>query len=441
MRYSKHMIRKILEKKLKFFAKKILKKYKPEIIGITGSVGKTSTKEVIFAVLEKKFRVRKNVKNYNNEIGVPLTIIGAESGNRNIFSWIAIFFKAWKLILINDKNYPEKLVLEMGADHPGDIKYLVKIAPCKIGIITAIGSLGPVHLEFFKNVDQLIDEKSNIVKHLSRDGIAVLNRDDAHVYPLKRKTHAKIVSFGFVEQAGIRASDVTIADHIEMEGTKPTSGVRFKLHYKGSVIPVFLPQVLGRHQIYSALCAAAVGTIYDINLSDITEALGRYIPPPGRMRLISGIKRTAIIDDSYNSSPVATIAALKTLETLHVEEGKRKYAVLGDMEELGIYTEEGHEKVGQYVARVADILVTIGEKGKIIAETAKKNHMSGDRVFEFADSNRAGRFIQERIKEGDLILVKGSQSSRTEKVVKELMAEPMKAKELLVRQGEEWRDK
>ena len=145
------------------------------------------------------------------------------------------------------------------------------MAPCKIGIITAIGSLGPVHLEFFKNVDQLIDEKSNIVKQLSRDGIAVLNRDDAHVYPLKRKTHAKIVSFGFVEQAGIRASDVTIADHIEMEGAKPTSGVRFKLHYKGSVIPVFLPQVLGRHQIYSALCAAAIGTIYDINLSDITE--------------------------------------------------------------------------------------------------------------------------------------------------------------------------
>jgi UDP-N-acetylmuramoyl-tripeptide--D-alanyl-D-alanine ligase len=435
------MLKKIIEKKLKYLSKKILKKYQPEVIGITGSVGKTSTKEVVFLVLKKKFRVRKNIKNYNNEIGVPLTIIGSESGNKNIFSWMVIFLKAYWLILFKNKNYPEKLVLEMGADHPGDIQYLVELAPCKVGIITAIGSLGPVHLEFFKSVEQLIDEKSNIIKHLSREGIAVLNRDDAHVYPLKRKTNAKIVSFGFVEQADVRASDVTIADHIEMKENEPVSGVNFKLHHKGNVVPIFLPQVLGRHQIYSALCAAAVGTIYDINLSDIAKALREYTPPPGRMRLISGIKRTMIIDDSYNSSPVATIAALKTLETLHVEEGKRKYAVLGDMTELGTYTEEGHEKVGQYVARVADILVTIGEKGKIIAETAKKNNMPEDRVFEFADSGRAGRFLQERIKEGDLILVKGSQATRSEKVVKELMAEPMKAKKLLVRQGKTWQDK
>lgn len=435
------MLKKILEKKLRYFAKRILKKYKPEVIGITGSVGKTSTKEVVFAVLEKKFRVRKNIKNYNNEIGVPLTIIGSESGKKNIFIWMIIFLKAYWLIIFKNRNYPEKLVLEMGADHPGDIEYLVKLAPCKIGIITAIGSLGPVHLEFFKSVDQLIDEKSNIIKHLSREGIAVLNRDDAHVFPLKRKTNAKIVSFGFVEHADLRASDVSIADHIEIKENKPVSGVRLKLHYKGSMVPVFLPQVLGKHQIYSALCAAAVGTIYDINLADIAEALKGYTPPPGRMRLIPGIKRTMIIDDSYNSSPVATIAALKTLETLHVEEGKRKYAVLGDMTELGTYTEEGHEEIGKYVARVADILVTIGEKGKIVAETAKKNNMPEDRVFGFANSERAGRFLQERIKEGDLILVKGSQAMRTEKVVKELMAEPMKAKELLVRQGKTWQDK
>lgn len=435
------MLKKILEKKLRYLARRILNKYKPEVIGITGSVGKTSTKEVVSAVLEKKFRVRKNIKNYNNEIGVPLTIIGSESGNKNIFIWIVIFLKAFWLILFRSKKYPEKLVIEMGADHPGDIKYLVEMAPCKIGIITAIGSLGPVHLEFFKNVDELIDEKSNIIKHLSREGIAVLNRDDIHVYPLKTKTNAKIISFGFVEQADIRASDVSIADHVEIGEREPITGVSFKLHYKESVVPIVLSQVLGRHQIYSALCAAAVGTIYDINIADIAEVLRGYTPPPGRMHLIPGIKGTAIIDDSYNSSPVATIAAIKTLETLHLEEGKRKYAVLGDMAELGTYTEEGHEKVGQYVARVADILVTIGEKGKMIAKAAKKNNMPEDRVFEFSNSNEAGRFLQERIKEGDLILVKGSQSVRTEKVVKEIMAEPMRAKELLVRQSKTWQNK
>jgi UDP-N-acetylmuramoyl-tripeptide--D-alanyl-D-alanine ligase len=156
------------------------------------------------------------------------------------------------------------------------------------------------------------------------------------------------------------------------------------------------------------------------------------------MRLIPGIKNTAIIDDSYNSSPVAAIAALNTLETIQIESGKHKYAVLGDMAELGAYTKEGHEKVGEYVARVADFLVTIGEKAKIIADSAKKNNMLEDRVFEFDNAETAGRFVQERIKEGDLILVKGSQSVRTEKVVKELMAEPLRAEELLVRQGEAW---
>ncbi|MFA6573612.1 MAG: UDP-N-acetylmuramoyl-tripeptide--D-alanyl-D-alanine ligase [Patescibacteria group bacterium] len=431
-------MRKILERKLRFIAKLILKKYQPEVIGITGSVGKTSAKEVIFTVLAKKFRVRKNIKNYNNEIGVPLTIIGSESGNKNIFSWIAIFFKAFRLIIFKDKSYPEKLVLEMGADHPGDIKYLVELAPCKIGIITAIGDMGPVHLEFFNNVDQLVNEKANIIKHLSREGVAILNRDDVQVFPLKEKTNAKLVTFGFSEQSDVRASDVSIADHVEMGESELITGVRFKLHYKDSMLPVVLPQVLGSHQIYAALCGAAVGITYGINLADIAEALRSYIPPAGRMRLIPGIKNTAIIDDSYNSSPVAAIAALKTLETIQIETGKHKYAVLGDMAELGKYTEEGHEKVGEYVAQVADILVTIGEKAKIIAESAKKNNMLEDRVFEFDDSESAGRFVQERLKEGDLVLVKGSQSVRTEKVVKELMAEPLRAEELLVRQGKAW---
>ncbi|MFA6392396.1 MAG: UDP-N-acetylmuramoyl-tripeptide--D-alanyl-D-alanine ligase [Patescibacteria group bacterium] len=431
-------MRKILEIKLRYLAKLILKKYNPEVIGITGSVGKTSAKDAVFAVLEKKFRVRKNVKNYNNEIGVPLTIIGSESGNKNIFSWLAIFFKAFGLIIFKDKNYPEKLILEMGADHPGDIKYLVGMAPCKVGIITAIGTLGPVHLEFFKNVKQLIEEKSNIISHLSQEGFAVINQDDVNVFPLKTKTNAKVISFGFAENADVRASDVSIANQVDKGEGKLITGVTFKIHYKESVVPVLLPQALGKHQIYAALCAAAVGTIYEMNLSDISEALRSYVSPAGRMHLIPGIKHTAIIDDSYNSSPVAAIAALETLKTFQIADGKSKYAVLGDMAELGAYTKEGHEEVGKYVAKVADVLITIGEKAKIIAEAARENNMLKDRVFEFDDAESAGRFIQERLIEGDLILVKGSQSVRTEKVVKELMAEPLRAEELLVRQGKAW---
>jgi len=156
-------MKKILFKMLKILATKILKKYRPLVIGITGSVGKTSTKEAIYALLRGHFKVRRNIKNYNNEIGVPLTIIGVETGNKNIFKWISIFFKALELIIVKDKEYPEMLVLEMGADKQGDIKYLVTLVPCDISVVTAISR---VHYEFFKSLESIIEEKGEIVKQI-----------------------------------------------------------------------------------------------------------------------------------------------------------------------------------------------------------------------------------------------------------------------------------
>lgn len=434
-------MKKILEQILKSLARGVLKKYRPDIIGITGSVGKTSAKDAIFTVLAKKFNVRRNIKNYNNELGVPLTIIGSESGRKNIFSWIAVFAKALGLILFKAKNYPKILVIEMGADRPGDIAYLVKMAPCKIGMITAIGSAGPVHLEFFGKVENVVKEKGEIIKHLAPEGFAVLNQDDEYVYPLAQKTKAKVISFGFSEQADIKAGELTVSDRLKIENGRPISGISFKLIHGGNVVPIFLPNVLGEHQVYAALAAVAVGTVYNLNLVEIVESLKEFKSPPGRMNLIPGIKNTMLIDDSYNSSPVATLAALKVLESIQLEESNNKFAVLGDMSELGSYTEKGHQEVGQYAARVADVLVTVGEKGKLIAEAARQHNMLSDRVFEFASAERAGRFLQERIEKGDLLLIKGSQSVRMEKIVKELMVEPLKAKELLVRQDNSWQNK
>ncbi|PIY97263.1 MAG: hypothetical protein COY66_00490 [Candidatus Kerfeldbacteria bacterium CG_4_10_14_0_8_um_filter_42_10] len=436
-----NFFRKILEKKLRILARAILKKYHPDIIGITGSVGKTSTKEAIYTVLKSKFTVRKNIKNYNNEIGVPLTIIGSESGNKSIFSWMLIFLKAAGLILFKDGRYPKILVIEMGADRPGDIAYLVKMAPCKIGVITAIGSAGPVHLEFFGKVENVVKEKSEIIRHLAPEGFALLNHDDQYVHPLKEKTKAKVISFGFSKEADIWASELVVSERLKMENSQPISGISFKINYGGNMVPIFLPGVLGRHQAYAALAAAAVGVIYNFNLVEVAESLKEFKSPPGRMNLIPGIKNTMIIDDSYNSSPVAALAALQVLASINLAGAHNKYAVLGDMSELGSYTEKGHAEVGQYVARAADVLITVGEKGKMIAEAARQHSMLSDRVFEFADSQEAGLFLQERIEEGDLILVKGSQSVRMEKIVKELMAEPLKAKQLLVRQDEAWQNK
>ncbi|MCK4554802.1 hypothetical protein KAU19_07680, partial [Candidatus Parcubacteria bacterium] len=195
-------MKKIIQLKLKILAKLILAKYKPDVIGITGSVGKTSTKEAIYTVLASKFKVRRNIKNYNNEIGLPLTIIGADSPGRSIIGWYIVFLKALKLILFKDKDYPKILVLEMGVDRPGDMKYLNNIVKCKVGVIT---SIGPVHLEFFGTINNIQKEKGGLIKNLTKSSWAVLNYDDEKVRQTGNNTEAQILTYGFNEKADVRA--------------------------------------------------------------------------------------------------------------------------------------------------------------------------------------------------------------------------------------------
>ncbi len=174
----KSFLKKLLQLHLAMVAKAILKKYQPDIIGVTGSVGKTTSKDAIYAVLSHKFPARRNVKNYNNEIGLPLTIIGAETGGNSLLGWLSVFAKAAGLLLARDKNYPRILVLEMGVDRVGDMKYLTALAPCKAGVVT---SVAPVHLEYFKTLERIAREKSVIVTHLKKDGWAILNGDNEYI--------------------------------------------------------------------------------------------------------------------------------------------------------------------------------------------------------------------------------------------------------------------
>ncbi len=425
-------MKKIVQKILYVLAKRVLKKYKPDVVGITGSMGKTSTKEAVFAVLSSKFRVRQNLKNYNNELGVPLSILGAESGFKSVFKWLGVFLRGLRLVLFRDANYPEILVLEMGADHPGDIKYLTDLAPCKVGIVTGIG---PAHLEFFESVDKIVKEKRIIVSHLKPEGFAVLNRDDEKVYEMRGKTNAKILTYGFSADADVRAiEEGVVGEGIQIEG------INFKLSNAGAVVPIFLPGVLGKQHICAALAGATVGIIYHMNLVEISEGLKNYKAPKGRMNLVPGIKNTLIIDDTYNASPIPTIVALEVLQSIALPaEDDKKFAVLGDMLELGGFSEEGHRQVGRAAAKSGvDYLVTVGERSRDIARAALEAGMSEDRVLNFSTPEEAGLFVQGKMKQGDLVLVKGSQGMRMEKVVKELMAEPLRACELLVRQESEW---
>ena len=415
-------MRRILQFILKILAKFVLKKYKPMIIGITGSVGKTSTKEAVYTVLERKFKVRRNLRNYNNEIGVPLTILGLETAGKNIFKWMILFLKALKLILLHT-DYPEILVLEMGADKPGDIKYLLDFVPVNIGIVTAIGEF-PVHIEFFPEKDDLIEEKANMVKYLSPFqlpngrkslGIAILNYDDLSVREMrdKIKPGTELIYYGFGNGAKVKLSNF----EVKFSNLKDF-GASFKVELNGSIVPVRI-NALGKQHAYACGASISVGVVLGINLVEISQALKNYKVVEGRGNLIKGIKNTIIIDETYNASPAAALAALEVLEQF---EGRRKIAVLGDMLELGEYTEIGHRRVGEKVTKVADMLFTVGKRAKFIAEEAKRKEskLSEENIFEFDSSEKAKKVIQEKIKSKDVILVKGSRAMRMEKIIEEI---------------------
>jgi UDP-N-acetylmuramoyl-tripeptide--D-alanyl-D-alanine ligase len=429
------MNKKIIQFILKILASLVIRKYRPTVIGITGSVGKSSTKEAIYTVLKKYFSVRASPKNYNNEIGVPLTILGQSSATRSFFGWLLIFLRGFGLIIFKNKNYPKILVLEMAADHPGDISYLLKIAPCQIGVITAIG---PTHLEFFKTVENVAQEKSLMVTKLNSHHWAVLNADDPRVISLKPKIKARTLTFGINQSADIKAVDLNLSQELINNKLK-IDGLMFKLHYSGNFVPVVLPEIIAFHQTYAVLAAAAVGLILELNLIEISEALKDFRGLPGRMKLLSGKNNSQIIDDSYNSSPKAVEMALETLNKIKISPEARKWVVLGDMLELGSVAQEEHFRIGRLVGQnKVNYLLAVGKFAKDIIAGAQSGGMSADQLFSFTDSLSAAKFLVNKIKAGDLILVKGSQGVRLERLVKEIMAEPKMAKELLVRQGDEW---
>jgi UDP-N-acetylmuramoyl-tripeptide--D-alanyl-D-alanine ligase len=422
------LVLKILKMILKTLARATVARYQSGIIGITGTVGKTSTKETVFIILRRERRVRCSSKSFNNEIGLPLAILGDWEATGGFFFWLEVLRRSFHQLLFKTQSYPDLLVLEYGIDRPGDMSYLLKIARPSVGILTAVGDI-PVHVEFFPGPEAILREKSKLITHLPATGFAVLNADDASILNLRFQTRAHTVTFGFSEFADVRVTN------FKNRFDGKSGGVAFKLNYGGSVVPVRLDGLLGRGMVYSAAAGAAVGLIFGMNLIKIAEALSGYEPPAGRMRLIGGLKGTTIIDDSYNASPIAMREALGTVRLL---KAKRKIAVLADMLEIGKYTFEAHEAMGRLAAKTVDILFTVGIRGKIIAETARQAGMKEERIFHFRTVDEAGRTLQIKLQKGDLILVKASQAVRLEKVVKEVMAEPDKAEKLLVRQDKLW---
>ncbi len=415
---NKENLKKYLEKIIRQLAIWTIAKYRPGIIAVTGSVGKTSTKEAILSILKNSRTVRATHANFNNELGLPLTILGNYREIRGRFFWPKVIFIAvLKLIFparglfAFGKNYPEILILEYAADKPGDIKNLLDVAKPQIGVVTAVGDI-PSHVEFYSGPDAVAREKSKILEVLPTTGFAVLNADDKHVLEMKPRTKAYVMTYGFSPDAAVQITNF----ENRVEGSKPL-GIGFKLNYGGSFVPIKINNCFGKPQAYAAAAAAAVGFAFGLNLVKVSEALRDYESPPQRTKMMSAIKDSFLIDDSYNASPTSMKAAIELANSLKF---KRKIAVFGDMLEIGKYTIEAHEEIGRLVPDVFDILITVGPRSKFIAESASKKGMPIKNIYSFELSDDAKFKVQEIMKKGDLILVKGSHSMQLEKVVEEI---------------------
>lgn len=425
----KDFLKKIIIAILRLEAQMVLKRYKPQIVGVTGSVGKTSTKDAIAAVLAVKYRVRASTKSYNTDFGIPLTILGCHNAWNDPFGWLEIILHGF-LLLLWKHEYPEWLVLEVGADRPGDIKRITKWIKFDVGVLTRLPEI-PVHIEFFKNKHQYLEEKFSLVRSISENGWVALNFDDPVIKENAERLKAHIVSYGFSTEVKTQASN----EQLHYEDNKLV-GLSFKVDCCGDSIPVRLNGVVGRHQIYMALAAFAVGVAQGINLIEIAEALAKMSLPPGRLRLLSGIKDTILLDDTYNASPAAMEAGLKTLA--EIQTVGRKVAALADMLELGEHTIEAHRAIGRLAAGIVDELVLVGLRAKFIGEGSLEAGFDKKCIHYFDDAVLAGKFIQDLMETGDIVYLKGSQGMRMEKAVEEIMAEPALKELLLVRQDKEW---
>lgn len=432
-------------------ARTTLKRYKPQIITVTGSVGKTSAKDAIYTAVSGSLFVRKNDKSFNSEIGTPLTILGLPNGWSNPIRWIAnIIHGAWIAYAPESllKKYPEWLILEVGADKPGDISSIAQWLHPDIAVITRIPDV-PVHIEYFPSKESVIAEKSSIVSVLKKNGTLVLNADDENVLGIKLmldpRVGQKVLTFGFSERADIQARDVRIVYDVHglPTGMSCVASWRNTTHetYVRHEHNLTILGALGAQHVYPLLAALAVAYAQGVDMAKAAERLESHMPPKGRMNVIAGRNDSVIIDDSYNSSPVASAEALSVLKEIVIPNGAKKIAILGDMMELGQYSVAEHVKAGEQVAQSADVLIAVGIRAKGMAAAARATRPDME-VYEMKDSMEAADMAKDILRgiaePGSIVLIKGSQSTRMEKAAAVLIADPCEAHSKLVRQEAEW---
>ena len=347
------------------------------VVGVTGSVGKTTAKELIAHVLSSRFRTLKSEANLNTEIGIPLT-------------------------LLQLRKEHERAVLEMAMYSRGEIALLARISRPVVGVVT---NVGPVHLERLGYMGAIVAAKAELIEALPSDGLAVLNGDDARTTGFARRTRARTVLFGTSEHCHFRASDIR---------SRGLAGIEFQMKTPTGDAHVRCP-LPGRHHVYAALAAAAVALNEGIPLDEITAGL-TDARPDLRLTPRTGPNGSVIIDDSYNASPASMLAALDLLS----ECPGRRIAVLGEMRELGAASQEGHRTVGQHTQGRCDAVVVVGEDARLIEEGARSaGHPS---VWFVPSAEEAAAFLARELHSGDYALIKGSRAVGLESVVDALVA-------------------
>lgn len=364
-----------------FEASLIIKRHKPMIIAITGSVGKTTTKDILYAGLQDHFNTRTAQKSFNSDIGVPLSIMDLQNPSTSLLQWLVVLTRGvW--IIISGKEYPELLILEVGAGAPNDVRKIAKWLKPDISVFTKLAET-PVHIEFFESKEQLYNEKKTLATYTKPEGLVLYNGDSKRLAELLKDISQRTKTF-------------SLPDSISFN----TSGTGFV--YEGK--PVTLPEVLGFQMVYPVMALIEIYKELGVDVSVGLETLQEnYEPTPGRARLIQGIDKTTIIDDAYNASPVAVKAALEVLGKL--ETNNRKVFVFGDMMELGDHAIEEHILVAKLAESVVDEVITVGELSK---ETDNYLENTETKNIHFDTSVEAGEYLVDSHMEGDVILFKAS---------------------------------
>lgn len=420
----KNVLKSILAFILALAARSVVHRYHPHIVMVTGSVGKTSAKDAIAAVLATRFFVRSSDKSFNSEFGVPFTILGVKNPWRNPLEWFSVL-KSIAALLILPNHYPNMLVLETGADRPGDLARIMRMATPDVVVVTRLPEIS-VHVEAYASPEAVREEEFSPAYSLASAAPLIILADDPYALDMAMRIPARIISYGISDDASVRVSDIGF--HI-MNGK--VVGMHAKVKMDDEQGNLTVSGSVGAIQLLPVAAALAVAKAFSLPLSEALKALESYKPPPARGRLIEGKNGSIIIDDSYNASPAAVEEALATLKSF--PNVVRRIAVLGDMLELGRYSVMEHERIGTLARGSADIVIAVGIRARAFAT------VHGDaEVVSFDNAQAAAQTLPDLVREGDVILIKGSQSIRTERIVEALLANPADVTEL-VRQERAWK--